>query len=95
MLSDIPGGLGGPTQYSILNTLPLDPNPRTLTMIITVVFFVNSEKYFFGCEVTEVTGLRRAPPFCHLILNTEGCKVAKVTMTSLILKTYFFKFAGL
>ena len=26
--SDIPGGPGGPTQYSILNTLPLDPNPN-------------------------------------------------------------------
>ena len=28
--------LGGPTQYSILNTLPLDPNPRTLRINITV-----------------------------------------------------------
>ena len=28
--------LGGPTQYSILNTVPLDPNPRTLRINITV-----------------------------------------------------------
>ena len=33
---DIPGGLGGSTQYSILNTLPLDPNPRTLGINTTV-----------------------------------------------------------
>ena len=36
VLSDIPGGLGGPTQYSILNTLPLDRNPRTQGIIIDV-----------------------------------------------------------
>ena len=29
----MPGGLGGPTQYSILNTLPLDLNPRPLNII--------------------------------------------------------------
>ena len=29
----MPGGLGGPTQYSILNTVPLDPNPRPLNII--------------------------------------------------------------
>ena len=29
VLSDIPGDPGGPTQYSILNTLPLDLNPKT------------------------------------------------------------------
>ena len=33
VLADMPGGLGGPTQYSILNTVPLDLNPRTLNII--------------------------------------------------------------
>ena len=31
-LANMPGGLGGPTQYSILNTVPLDPNPRPLNI---------------------------------------------------------------
>ena len=68
-----------------------------MTAFAILAMFCKFRQIFLwqGCEVTEVTGLRRAPPFCHLILNTEGCKVAKVTMISLILKTYFFKVAGL
>ena len=70
---------------------------RRLQSCIGYDDFADSEKIFLqqGCKVTEVTGLHRAPPLCHLLRNTEGCKVASVTMILQILKKYFFKVAGL
>ena len=54
MLSDIPGGLGEPTQYSILNTLPLDPNPRTLSIIVTVGLGQRCCQIYQGAEVGQL-----------------------------------------
>ena len=64
---------------------------RRLQSCIGYDDFADSEKIFLqqGCKVTEVTGLHRAPPLCHLLRNTEGCKVASVTMILQILKKYF------
>ena len=69
---------------------------RRLQSCIGYDDFENSEKIFLqlGCKVTEVTGLRRAPPLCHLQRNTEGCKVSLVTMISQILKKIFLQGCG-
>ena len=69
---------------------------RRLQSCIGYDDFADSEKIFLqqGCKVTEVTGLHRAPPLCHLLRNTEGCKVAKITMISQILKKIFLQGCG-
>ena len=60
VLSDRPGGLDGPTQYSILNTLPLEPNPRNLGIIIDV-----------GLGVRGAVRYTRGSRWSHSILNTQ------------------------
>ena len=96
VLSDIPGGLGGPTQYSILYTLPLDPDPRTLGIIINVSLnktdsanfssfrmYVVNNKGFFGIThyiIPILDGGLIAPSPNHSIFTQPNTTVAQHLM---------------
>ena len=78
MLSDIPGGLGGPTQYSILNTLPLDPNPRNLGINITVGLGQMCCQIYQGAKVGPLPGSPLNTQYITLALGFELPKTQEV-----------------